>query len=205
MLISFEKILKEYKLNISGIFHIGGHFAEEAWSYQAAGVENVIFFEPVAESFKVCKKNAESCGYQAFNLALGKEDKMVEMFTETANNGQSSSILRPKLHLSQYPHILFNGKQSVKMTSLDSFVNNIDLFKFNMIVMDVQGYELEVLKGAEETLKQIDCVFSEVNNAELYEECANVKELDSFLLLYGFTRRQTNWAGGTWGDAVYVK
>lgn len=205
MLISFEKLLQEYKLNVSGIFHIGGHFAEEAWNYQTAGIENVIFFEPVTESFKVCKENAEGCGYQAFNLALGKEDKVVDMFTETVNGGQSSSVLKPKLHLEQYPHIVFDGKQSVKMTSLDSFVGDIDLSKFNMINMDVQGYELEVLKGAEKTLNHIDCVYSEVNNDEVYEGCAHVDELDSFLSSYGFTRTVTDWAGETWGDALYVK
>ena len=37
------------------------------------------------------------------------------------------------------------------------------------INMDVQGYELEVLKGATKTLEQVDYVYCEVNRDEVYE------------------------------------
>ena len=71
--------------------------------------------------------------------------------------------------------------------------------------MDVQGYELEVLKGATESLKHIDYLMCEVNRAEVYEECCMIDELDSFLSNYNFKRVETTWDGITWGDAFYVK
>jgi hypothetical protein len=69
--------------------------------------------------------------------------------------------------------------------------------------MDVQGFELEVLKGATETLKGIDYVYCEINRDEVYEGCAKIWELDAFLK--DFTRVETSWAGGSWGDAIYIK
>jgi len=46
---------------------------------------------------------------------------------------------------------------------------------------------------------------TEVNNSELYENCAKVKELDDYLSTYDFERVETTWDGVTWGDALYIK
>ena len=57
----------------------------------------------------------------------------------------------------------------------------LDLSKYNFMNIDVQGYELEVFKGAFETLKNIDYIISEVNQDEVYEGCPHVSELDKYL------------------------
>ena len=88
---------------------------------------------------------------------------------------------------------------------MDSFFEQDNLLKYNFINIDVQGYELEVFKGSLRTLESIDYIISEVNRAELYENCTNVYELDNFLSLYGFKRVETSWEGVTWGDALYIK
>jgi hypothetical protein len=146
-----------------------------------------------------------------FNLALGNENKKISMNIETVNNGQSSSILEPELHLKQYPHIIFNNKIQVDMMKLDDLMifyksNSKNKSKnFNLINIDVQGYELEVFKGAENTLNNIDYIISEVNRDYIYKNCALVNELDDFLNNYGFERKETSWDGNTWGDAFYIK
>jgi hypothetical protein len=72
--------------------------------------------------------------------------------------------------------------------------------------MDVQGYELEVLKGAKNTLNHIDYVYCEVNRAEIYENNAYIEDIDKFLLQYSFERIETNWwKDHDWGDALYTK
>jgi hypothetical protein len=83
---------------------------------------------------------------------------------------------------------------------LDSYKLSPDL-----LAMDTQGYELEVLKGATETLKSVKVVYTEVSNVPLYEGSALVDDIDEFLQPYGFKRVRTDWVGGTWGDAVYVR
>jgi hypothetical protein len=32
-----------------------------------------------------------------------------------------------------------------------------------------------------------------------------VDKLDEFLSYFGFSRLETDWMGGTWGDALYIK
>ena len=72
--------------------------------------------------------------------------------------------------------------------------------------MDTQGYELEVLKGGVNTLNQIEYIYTEVNQVEVYENNAMIGELDEFLNQYDMERVVTGWHGSqTWGDAFYIK
>jgi hypothetical protein len=123
------------------------------------------------------------------------------MNIEYSNNSQSSSILEPKIHIKQYPHIVFSGKIKVPMKRLD----DIQINKCNFINIDVQGYEMEVFKGGLNTLENIDYIISEVNRDEVYQNCAQIEELDIFLSKLNFVRVETSWDGVTWGDALYVK
>lgn len=202
MLLNLDNLKQKYDLKIKGVLHIGAHVGQEFGTYQRLGIDNVMFFEPVPSTFQRLKENV---GDKAIlvNTALGNMIGEVEMFTETVNQGQSSSVLEPEHHLVQHPNIQFNGRQNVAITKLDTFIEDKD--KYNFINIDVQGYELEVFKGGAEYLKTIDYVMTEVNRAELYKGCARIEELDAFLGGYGFKRVETTWAGGTWGDALYVK
>jgi hypothetical protein len=137
------------------------------------------------------------------NIALGNDNKKISMNVETANSGQSSSILNPVLHLTQYPHIKFESTEEVEMKRLDDL--GMNLSDFNFINIDVQGYELEVFKGAEKTLHNIDYIMSEINRDEVYQNCARIEQLIDFLSPYGFELVEQTWDGGTWGDGFFIK
>ena len=202
MLLNLENLNLNYDLKIKGVLHIVAHVGQELGTYQKLGISNVMFFEPVQETFNRLKKNVGESAI-IINTALGNIEGEVEMYTETINEGQSSSVLEPEYHLIQHPNIQFNGREKVKITKLDNFIE--DKENYNFINVDVQGYELEVFKGGSEYLKNIDYIMTEVNRAELYKGCAKVEDLDGFLLQYGFNRVETTWDGGTWGDAFYIK
>jgi FkbM family methyltransferase len=202
MLLNLDNLKQKYDLKIKGVLHIGAHIGQEFETYEKLGINNVMFFEPIPTTFQRLKENV---GDRAIliNTALGNMIGEVEMFTETINQGQSSSVLEPEHHLVQHPNIQFTGREKVNITKLDTFIEDKD--KYNFINIDVQGYELEVFKGGAEYLKTIDYVMTEVNRAELYKGCARIEELDTFLGEYAFERVETTWDGGTWGDAFYVK
>jgi FkbM family methyltransferase len=203
MLLDLIKLKEKYDLNIKGVLHIGAHFGQEFSTYQNLGIENVMFFEPLPNTFERLKENTRGKNVVLVNTALGNTIGDIEMNVETANEGQSSSILEPHIHLQQYPHIRFNNRVNVKITKLDAFIEEKE--KYNFINIDVQGYELEVFKGGSEFLNHIDYVMTEVNRDEVYKNCAKIEELDNFLSSYGFVRVETTWDGGTWGDAFYKK
>jgi FkbM family methyltransferase len=202
MLLDLISLNEKYKMNIKGVAHIGAHFGEENNIYDKLKIENRIFFEPLESNFNTLKNNLGET-HTLLKVALGNENRKILMNVETANSGQSSSILKPKLHLSQYPHIKFESTEEVDMLRLDDM--NIDLENINFINIDVQGYELEVFKGAENTLDKIDYIMSEINRDEVYENCTKIDELIEFLKPYGFELVEQDWAGGTWGDGLFIK
>lgn len=206
MLLNFEQLKLKHNMTIKGVIHIGAHIGQEYKTYEKHNIKNLMFFEPVPVTFKKLNENLSGKAILV-NKALGNNNSKIKMNIETANEGQSSSILKPNLHLKQYPHIQFNETVEVDMVRLDDyFMNeNINPEDYNMINIDVQGYELEVFKGSQNILNNISYIISEVNRDEVYENCAKVQDLDVFLKKYGFDRVETTWDGLTWGDALYVK
>jgi len=202
MLLDIKKICQEYKIEINGLIHIGAHVGQEFNLYNQLNIEYLIFVEPQKILFdKLYSNIPRSPKIKLYNLALGNIVGKKTMYIDS-NNQASSSLLKPKMHLKQYPNIRFNEEIEVKVEKLDNIIDNN---YYNCINIDVQGYELEVFKGAKKVLNNIDYIFSEVNRDEVYEGCAKVKELDKYLLTYNFKRVETNWKGKTWGDAFYIK
>jgi FkbM family methyltransferase len=201
---NLTSLINKYSLDIRGMIHIGAHYGQEYGSYMANNINNLLFFEPLSSNYNILSSNITPTDtIKLYNMALGNVTGDIEMNVETANQGMSSSILEPQVHLSQYPHITFNEKISVKIDKLDNI--EFDRQLYNMINIDVQGYELEVFKGAIETLPHISYIMTEVNRDYLYRNCVLVEELDSYLSTYKFERVETYWAGDTWGDALYIK
>lgn len=202
MLFNLTNLIKKYDLNINGVIHIGAHYGEEHKIYVDNAIENQIFFEPIKKNFEILKSNVGD-KYQLYNLALGNENRQIEMYVETNNRGMSSSVLKPSLHLKQYPYITFDETEIVDMRRLDDM--EIDLTKFNFINIDVQGYELEVFKGSKKTLENIQYIMTEINRDELYSGCVQIGELIEFLSKFGFELVEETWDGGTWGDGFFIK
>ena len=202
MLLDLTKISKKYGLNIKGVLHIGAHHGQENKVYEELQIENRIFFEPLSNNFRKLSENVDP-KFTLINKALGDFNGEVEMYVEKENSGQSSSVLKPSLHLVQYPHITFQDTERVEIARLDDI--EFDRESFNFINIDVQGYELEVFKGASETLKSVDYIMTELNIEELYEGCARYKDVELFLAEYGFKLVETDWAGFTWGDGFFIK
>lgn len=206
MLMDLAGLLNKYGITPRGIIHIGAHDGAEYADYKRMGVPNVLMFEPqphLAQHLRtMCAADPSVIVEQ---LAVGEMPGVMDMFIETANKGMSSSLLKPKLHLEQYPWITFNSTIQVNVVSMDSYFFDKKVSLYNVINMDIQGYELQALRGAGSILGKLDAVYTEVNRAELYEGCGQVEELDTLLKLHGLSRVETNWAGETWGDALYVR
>lgn len=192
------------KKPINGIIQIGAHYGNEYETLKKLS-ENILMFEPQKQVYqKLFNKLGSISNVTIENKAVGSSSGTMKMYTEQANGGQSSSLLLPQLHCIQYPGIKFNGTEDVEVITLNEYFSN-KTFNYNLLTLDVQGYELEVLKGSSELLLNVDYILCEVNRAELYKDCPMVEDIDKFLNNYGFVREVTSWDGGTWGDALYVR
>lgn len=190
-------------MSVNGVIHIGGHVGQEIPIYKKINENLPIYvFEPHPQTYSKLIENIK--GYSnihPYNIALGSKETILELFVDD-KEGQCNSLLHPKLHLQQYPEVKFNTKINVLVKTLDS----IDIQdNINFLSMDVQGYELEVLRGSINTIKHINYIMTEINKVELYENGCIINELDDFLNKYQFKRVETTWDGDTWGDAFYIR
>ena len=204
MLLDFEVLIRKYDMHISGVLHVGAHFGEEYLSYIDNGISRVVFVEPLKENFQVLEDRFGAIDdVVLINKGAGSEKKELNMY-RASNNLVSSSVLKPKRHLTQHPDVMFDGGETIiEIDRIDNMLD--DIVPYNFMNVDVQGYELEVFKGSGEFLDRIDFIMTEVNRDEVYEDCAQVEEIDEYLSKYRFKRVETSWDGDCWGDAFYIK
>lgn len=219
MMIPLEAMLAKYNLSPKGVIVVGAHWAEEHDDYIKCGIERFVYIEPCKKAFDVMVDKlgvgfigsglsylaSPDLRISAFNCACGAEEAETAMYVSHQNQGQSNSLLKPEGHLTQHPEVVFDDYEMVKVIPLDKLP--IEKEKYSMLVMDVQGFEGEVLKGATETLKHIDIIYTECNRGQTYSGNMEIAEMDIFLSDFGFERVETYWPSPswTWGDAVYLK
>ena len=83
--------------------------------------------------------------------------------------------------------------------------NNIPYDKYDFINLDIQGAELLALQGATQILPHIKAIYTEVNEKELYENCALLPDLEKFLSDNGFVRAIVIMTPAGWGDGLYIR
>lgn len=207
MLINFE-LLKSW-VNITkskGIFHIGANTCQELDLYEntfGIPASQIVWIEAIpwiVDSMK--KKGIQNIYQTVFDEIPGEV-----LFNVTNNNGESSSILDLKTHLVQHPHVQVSQKLLLKTETFEHFVNSNSLPSgcLDFLVMDIQGAELQVLRGSPEILKDVKMICTEVNVDELYEGAGLFHDLTAFLEEHDFTYISSYITGNGWGDALYVK
>lgn len=189
--------------------HIGGSHAEELEAYISTGIERMIWIEAIPKVFEKMKARLEPYPSAiAINACIADVNGKEVDFKITNNEGQSSSILELKHHLIAHPDVYVSDVLHLTTRNIDSIINErgYDLTYYDFLNIDLQGAELLALKGMRENIHKINYAYLEVNQKELYEGCALIEEIDSFMKAHGFKRVETKWAGDTgWGDALYLR
>jgi FkbM family methyltransferase len=75
---------------------------------------------------------------------------------------------------------------SMEMTALDAVTRGTHFEHPDFLKLDVQGYELEVLKGAGRTLASVEAVMMEVNLIAVYQGAPLVDEVIAYMAARGF-------------------
>jgi len=197
-----KKILKKYTNSITGIIQVGAHIGQEVDLFLNYSKSNIYLFEPNTDAYQHLLKYVENKNVHTYNFALGNKNEKRNLYLSDNKNGVSSSVLKPKLHLEYFPEYKFSKKQEIDIKRF----NDLDNIIGNFLILDVQGFELEVLKGFDEKIKDIDFIFSEISFVEFYEENVSISELDRFLANKNFIRAYTSIVSNIpMGDALYIK
>jgi FkbM family methyltransferase len=125
---------------------------------------------------------------RAFQYLLTDKDESTYDFHLSNNGGASSSIFDLGLHKELYPEVHFTETIRVASITLDAVVDKekLGIKAYDILIMDTQGSELLVLKGACKTLRMIKWVLTECADFPAYEGCCQCDDISTYLNAAGF-------------------
>lgn len=169
-------------------------------------------FEPNADLYPKLQANLSGVPGGQHQLALASRSQTLKMFIN--DSPMTSSVLPRNENSEQYFDAVTKIKdvRELEATSLDDWFEQSGLDRIDIIKLDLQGYELEALKGARRVLERgVACVYVEVNYVPFYEGSATFGEIDVFMRSRGYklfnlyntcTHLPAGHIGS--GDALYV-
>lgn len=210
MLIPFSELKRKFKLDVSGVVHVGAHEGQEYKDYRASfGNIPILWIEADPTVFIRLKETipAGNC-YFANALVSDESDQMVTF--NVANNEQSSSMLELGTHEHVHPEVVYVDQLTLMTSTLDEIVSDPAFSDAaadaNFLNMDVQGAEDKVIAGGHDFLNKVEYIYTEVNRDALYKGGVLLPDLDDQLEEQGFRRMQTLMHEHLgWGDALYMR
>lgn len=170
------------------VLDAGANVGQYVEVMRGAGYEGrVISFEPLSAPFGELERKAGADGcWEPRRLALSEEDGSATM--NVAGSTVASSLLEMRTWWAEKaPELAFVGSEQVELRRLDSLADELlgpgDVVHFKL---DVQGYELLALRGAEESLPRIRSVELEMSAVPVYKGQPDFRELIDFLYERGF-------------------
>jgi FkbM family methyltransferase len=168
------------ELNATEIVDVGannGHFTIE-FAHYVGDTGKVYAFEPQRVVYQQLCGNVFLNGLDnvyAYNLALGKE--VGSIFVEDVNYFETKSVNFGDVHVNEKNQ---NSQNLVALTKLD----NIEFQNLSIIKIDVQGFELYVLEGAQVTVwKHRPFIFVEIEEDQLekygFTENGLIKQIEN--------------------------
>lgn len=142
-------------------------------------------FEPLAvhqPEFRRWTKNL--AGVTLHPVALGAAAAALPM--NVMDFSDASSLLPPTPAANEAWRIRTVRRETVPVASLDHYRREHDLPAPDLFKLDVQGYELAVLQGAEESLRRTRWVLTEVSFREFYRGQPLFNEIAGHLASRGF-------------------
>lgn len=160
------------KVKIDVLFDIGANTGQFSSEIRRRGYNGkIISFEPLTSARdKLIKQASKDDNWFIHErAAIGNINGIIDI--NISENSYSSSILPMlNLHLNAAINSKYIGTERTPIISLDSVADNyIDKFSNCFLKIDTQGYETQVLDGAEKTLKRAKGVLCELSLVPLYE------------------------------------
>lgn len=201
------------------IFDIGACTGEDSVRYAKLFPNaNVYSFEPREDNIEIMNGLLKDYGLKNITVvpvALSENKGIAKFYLSSGNpqnheedwdhGNKSSSLLPPSKHMKEYFSWLeFNSFIEVETDTLEDYCARNNIFKIDLIHMDVQGAELSVLEGAKSILDSIKLIWLEVENVTLYENQPLRWDIEIFMKENNFLKIKDTSAGSIYGDCLFL-
>ncbi len=158
--------------NIDLVFDIGANKGQYATGIIDAGYKNkIVSFEPLTSAYSLIEplSNSYKQWVVAPRCAIGSKKEEIEI-NISANSVSSTLLNMLDSHYDGAPDSKIIGKEKVQVFPLDEIGAEYCRYSKNIFLkIDVQGFEQEVLKGAQETISKAKGIEMEISLVPLYE------------------------------------
>ncbi len=169
----------------------------------------VISFEPNPNAYNMYLNSTKDCkNTEGHNLAVNTYNGMAEFFLCWGSEGNNpifegaSSLLKA----SEDMKINYQGPViQVPCVILDDWCKKQAIESVDFMWLDLEGFELQLLKSSPEILSTVKVIYTETNLRELRKDMTQFDELDDFLEKNGFHLIAHWYLEGYQGDAIYVR
>lgn len=154
-----------FDLNVKWILDIGANVGDVTLAALDTYPEcNVICIEPVKRTFSTLSENLKyfSKRVHLYNIALSDHSGNEEINLMTFD-GANSILPQSEFHKHFNPHVKELDKETIILETLDDFSSKFPAQKIDIMKIDVEGYELNVLKGGKKFIENnVDTIIIEI-------------------------------------------
>lgn len=190
---STAQIIRHFRIPLRGTITMGGHAALEKNIFDAYGSEINYWFECNPNVFPELEKRLSGDPrHQAIYACLWSENDIELDLKFFRNNSDGAASLYDVDKFYDFvPDCPATGESvKVKTSTFDSVAtkHGIDISRINFLVCDLQGAEIEALKGASNLLLSpaLEWIYCEVSWEAYYKGAPLIDEVIKYLADYGF-------------------
>lgn len=183
-------IIEHYRIDC--VFDVGGNLGQyHDLLREDIGFKGLILsFEPVQKYVEVLHARAVAdAKWQVFDFALGSTDSMATI--NVTKSPGLNSFLEPRTDaVKDYWSVgEVIGTEKVRIRMLDEMFQGLrgeHGFQSPYLKLDTQGFDLEVLKGARDSLNEFRALQTEASIKPLYQEMPDYRDVIEYLAVAGF-------------------
>lgn len=165
-----QKFLENYlsKLASPVIFDVGANKGEyTCHCIRVNKHARVYAFEPHPKTFKILKNSVSGEGVLVVNKAISNSKGKMQLYDYKDNQGSSHATLCQDVI--EKVHVGDSISCDVEVVTLDEFVTENKINKIHLLKIDVEGNEMNVLRGAKKSLEKdifdvIQFEFTQINS-----------------------------------------
>jgi FkbM family methyltransferase len=176
-----SRLLQEHRIDL--VLDVGANEGSFALALRASGYAGrIVSFEPLARVFgKLENRSQLDEKWESLQLAVGLKPETATL--NVAGNWASSSLLPMNArHEVAEPRSTYIASEQCEVVTLDSLGPPlIELTDRAYLKVDVQGSELDVLRGAEKVLGQVQVIQAELSLLPLYDGAPLLESMVSYL------------------------
>lgn len=185
-----EHITNETGSKLDAVLHVGAGMGRELDHYLRREADRVLLVEAnpkLAARLRARARNAAQI--EVIDAAVAANGGEATLWF--LNKPQETSLYRPTQLLERYPNLRVTHRESIRTITLGELVERLspDPSRNNLLVLELQGAELSVLRLIpEKLLQKFSWIITRSSNEALYDEGAQLEDVESALRTLGFAR-----------------